>query len=93
MALVKSIFRIKADLNSIGDALFTTCAGKLFYRGTTRFQRYFLAMSSLNERVFNLKAFPLMVTELWVVFHIVPRLLSFKSTNVYTILNTIVMSL
>ena len=47
-------------------------------------------MSSLNERVFNLKACPLV---LWVVLHIIRRLLSFKSVNLCTILNTIVMSL
>ena len=36
---------------------------------------------SLNERVFNLKACPLVVTELSVVLHIVRQSLSFKSMN------------
>ena len=52
MARVKSMFR-KAALNSIGDRLFTIFEGKLFHTGTTRLQKWFLAMSSLNERVFE----------------------------------------
>ena len=48
-------------------------------------------MSSLKERFFfNLKACPLVVTELLVVLNIVRRSLSFKSMNLLTILNTIV---
>ena len=37
-ACVKSIFR-RAALNSLGEGLFTTGAGKLFHRGTTRLQK------------------------------------------------------